>query len=139
MQTPKPRVRFAPSPTGMLHVGNARTALYNWLFARHTGGEFLLRIEDTDVERSEERFETQLIEDLRWLGVGLDRRPVRRRPACSLQAERAPGDLPQGNGPLAARGQSLPLLLHRRGTRRGPPVRLSKCIAPKSIQASAEG
>jgi nondiscriminating glutamyl-tRNA synthetase len=69
MQTPKPRVRFAPSPTGMLHIGNARTALYNWLFARHTGGEFLLRIEDTDVERSEERFETQLIEDLRWLGL----------------------------------------------------------------------
>ncbi len=50
---------FAPSPTGMLHVGNARTALYNWLFARHTGGDFLLRIEDTDVERSEARFEAQ--------------------------------------------------------------------------------
>jgi nondiscriminating glutamyl-tRNA synthetase len=63
------RVRFAPSPTGMLHVGNARTALYNWLFARHTAGEFLLRIEDTDVERSEVRYETQLIEDLRWLGL----------------------------------------------------------------------
>jgi glutamyl-tRNA synthetase/nondiscriminating glutamyl-tRNA synthetase len=53
----------------MLHVGNARTALYNWLFARHNGGEFILRVEDTDVERSEERFETQLIEDLRWLGL----------------------------------------------------------------------
>jgi nondiscriminating glutamyl-tRNA synthetase len=64
-----PRVRFAPSPTGMLHVGNARTALYNWLFARHTGGTFLLRIEDTDVERSELRYEAQLIEDLRWLGL----------------------------------------------------------------------
>jgi nondiscriminating glutamyl-tRNA synthetase len=64
-----PRVRFAPSPTGMLHVGNARTALYNWLFARHTGGAFLLRIEDTDVERSEVRYEAQLIEDLRWLGL----------------------------------------------------------------------
>jgi nondiscriminating glutamyl-tRNA synthetase len=64
-----PRVRFAPSPTGMLHVGNARTALYNWLFARHNGGEFVLRIEDTDVERSEVRYETQLIEDLRWLGL----------------------------------------------------------------------
>jgi nondiscriminating glutamyl-tRNA synthetase len=63
------RVRFAPSPTGMLHVGNARTALYNWLFARHTEGDFVLRIEDTDVERSEARYETQLIEDLRWLGL----------------------------------------------------------------------
>jgi nondiscriminating glutamyl-tRNA synthetase len=69
MPTSTTRVRFAPSPTGMLHVGNARTALYNWLFARHTGGEFLLRIEDTDVERSEARFEAQLIEDLRWLGL----------------------------------------------------------------------
>jgi nondiscriminating glutamyl-tRNA synthetase len=69
MPTPNPRVRFAPSPTGLLHVGNARTALYNWLFARHNGGDFLLRIEDTDVERSEARYEAQLIEDLRWLGM----------------------------------------------------------------------
>jgi glutamyl-tRNA synthetase/nondiscriminating glutamyl-tRNA synthetase len=53
----------------MLHVGNARTALYNWLFARHNGGDFVLRVEDTDVERSEVRYETQLIEDLRWLGL----------------------------------------------------------------------
>jgi nondiscriminating glutamyl-tRNA synthetase len=69
MPNPTPRVRFAPSPTGMLHVGNARTALYNWLFARHSGGVFVLRIEDTDVERSEARYETQLIEDLHWLGL----------------------------------------------------------------------
>ncbi|MGC2401093.1 MAG: glutamate--tRNA ligase [Acidobacteriaceae bacterium] len=71
-----PRVRFAPSPTGMLHVGNARTALYNWLFARHAGGSFILRIEDTDVERSETRYEAQLIEDLRWLGLDWDEGPV---------------------------------------------------------------
>jgi nondiscriminating glutamyl-tRNA synthetase len=69
MPNPTPRVRFAPSPTGLLHVGNARTALYNWLFARHNGGDFLLRIEDTDVERSEIRYEAQLIQDLRWLGM----------------------------------------------------------------------
>jgi nondiscriminating glutamyl-tRNA synthetase len=70
-----PRVRFAPSPTGFLHVGNARTALYNWLFARHTGGAFLLRIEDTDVDRSELRHEAQLIEDLQWLGLDWDEGP----------------------------------------------------------------
>ena len=70
------RVRFAPSPTGLLHVGNARTALYNWLFARHRGGEFLLRIEDTDVERSEARHETQLMEDLRWMGLRWDEGPA---------------------------------------------------------------
>jgi len=70
-----PRVRFAPSPTGLLHVGNARTALYNWLFARRTGGLFFLRIEDTDLERSEARYETQLIEDLHWLGLNWDAGP----------------------------------------------------------------
>ena len=75
MTTEKIRVRFAPSPTGLLHVGNARTALYNWLFARRSQGDFLLRIEDTDVERSEERYEAQLIEDLRWLGLDWDEGP----------------------------------------------------------------
>lgn len=72
---PIPRVRFAPSPTGFLHVGNARTALYNWLFARHTGGAFLLRIEDTDLDRSEVRHEKQLMEDLLWLGIDWDEGP----------------------------------------------------------------
>jgi len=71
----KVRVRFAPSPTGQLHIGNVRTALYNWLFARKTGGTFILRIEDTDVERSEARYETQLLEDLRWLGLDWDEGP----------------------------------------------------------------
>lgn len=75
MNSKKIRVRFAPSPTGLLHVGNARTALYNWLFARRMGGDFLLRIEDTDLERSENRFETQLMEDLRWLGLDWDEGP----------------------------------------------------------------
>ena len=69
------RVRFAPSPTGQLHVGNARTALFNWLFARQAGGVMVLRIEDTDVARSEARFETQLLEDLKWLGLDWDEGP----------------------------------------------------------------
>jgi nondiscriminating glutamyl-tRNA synthetase len=69
------RVRFAPSPTGHLHVGNARTALFNWLFARQKGGAMVLRIEDTDVERSEARFEDQLIADLKWLGLDWDEGP----------------------------------------------------------------
>src|SRR6267142_2328251 len=66
------RVRFAPSPTGHLHVGNARTALFNWLFARQQGGIMILRIEDTDIERSERIHERQIIEDLRWLGIDWD-------------------------------------------------------------------
>jgi glutamyl-tRNA synthetase/nondiscriminating glutamyl-tRNA synthetase len=71
----KVRVRFAPSPTGQLHVGNVRTALFNWLFARQRGGVNVLRIEDTDLERSEARYETQLLEDLRWLGLDWDEGP----------------------------------------------------------------
>ena len=69
------RVRFAPSPTGHLHVGNARTALFNWLLARQKKGTMVLRIEDTDLERSEARFEDQLIADLKWLGLDWDEGP----------------------------------------------------------------
>lgn len=71
----KPRVRFAPSPTGYLHVGNARTALLNWIYARHTGGTFVIRIEDTDQERSKPEYEKQLLEDLKWLGLDWDEGP----------------------------------------------------------------
>ena len=69
------RVRFAPSPTGLLHVGNARTALFNWLLARGGGGTFILRIEDTDVERSTRESERSILEDLRWLGLDWDEGP----------------------------------------------------------------
>ena len=69
------RVRFAPSPTGQLHVGNARTALFNWLLARGSGGAFVLRIEDTDVERSTPESEVGILRDLRWLGLDWDEGP----------------------------------------------------------------
>ncbi|MEW6202345.1 MAG: glutamate--tRNA ligase [bacterium] len=69
------RTRFAPSPTGMLHLGNANTALFNYLLARHHNGTVVLRIEDTDVERSEENYERQIIDDLRWLGLDWDEGP----------------------------------------------------------------
>jgi nondiscriminating glutamyl-tRNA synthetase len=69
------RVRFAPSPTGHLHVGNARTALFNYLMARGAGGAFILRIEDTDVERSTEESEAAILEDLRWMGLSWDEGP----------------------------------------------------------------
>jgi glutamyl-tRNA synthetase/nondiscriminating glutamyl-tRNA synthetase len=71
----KVRVRFAPSPTGYVHVGNARTALFNWLFARHHAGANVLRIEDTDAERSKPEYERQLTEDLRWFGLDWDEGP----------------------------------------------------------------
>ena len=77
-----PRVRFAPSPTGYFHVGGARTALYNWLLARHGGGTFVLRIEDTDRERSDPEWMTGILSGLEWLGISWDEGPY-------LQSERS--------------------------------------------------
>jgi glutamyl-tRNA synthetase len=71
-----PRVRFAPSPTGYLHVGGARTALFNWLFAKHEGGTFILRVEDTDVERNRPELVDGILESLRWLGLEWDEGPI---------------------------------------------------------------
>ena len=78
-----PRTRFAPSPTGFLHIGGARTALFNWAFTRRAGGRFILRIEDTDRERSTEESEAAIYDGLRWLGVDWDEGPFR-------QSERIP-------------------------------------------------
>ena len=76
MNTSSPiRVRFAPSPTGYLHIGGARTALYNYLFAKTNGGSMVLRIEDTDRKRYVEDSEKQLIKDLKWLGISWDEGP----------------------------------------------------------------
>ena len=69
------RVRFAPSPTGHLHVGGARTALFNYLYAQHAAGKFILRIEDTDMERSTKESEEKLIESLLWMGISWDEGP----------------------------------------------------------------
>jgi glutamyl-tRNA synthetase/nondiscriminating glutamyl-tRNA synthetase len=73
--TPGVRVRFAPSPTGFLHIGNARTALFNFLFAKRNQGDLILRIEDTDLERSTDASMDQILQDLRWLGVLWDEGP----------------------------------------------------------------
>jgi glutamyl-tRNA synthetase len=70
------RVRFAPSPTGYLHIGGARTALFNWLYARHTGGKFILRVEDTDEARNSQEAVDVIIESLKWLGLDWDEGPV---------------------------------------------------------------
>src|ERR1700722_8431201 len=88
--TKTPRVRFAPSPTGYLHVGGARTALFNWLFARHTGGTLILRIEDTDFERSSEDMVQGILDGMRWLGLEWDEGPFfqsQRLPLYQATAE----------------------------------------------------
>ena len=93
------RTRFAPSPTGSLHVGNARIAVLNWLFARHHGGAFVLRIEDTDVERTVPGSEAEILEDLRWLGLDWDEGPG--------------GEGPFEEGPHAPYRQSQRVSLYR--------------------------
>ena len=69
------RVRFAPSPTGYIHLGNVRTALFNYLFAKNKGGQFILRVEDTDLVRSKDEYRLAMIEDLSWMGIKWDEGP----------------------------------------------------------------
>ena len=90
------RTRFAPSPTGLLHVGGARTALFNYLFTRHHGGEYLLRIEDTDRERSTEAFTAAILDGLAWLGLSPDQPPVFQSTRQARHAEVALEMLAQG-------------------------------------------
>ena len=85
------RVRFAPSPTGYLHVGGARTALFNWLYARHVGGKLILRIEDTDFERSTEEMVEGILQGMKWLGLDWDEGPFfqsKRLPLYRATAEK---------------------------------------------------
>jgi len=91
------KTRFAPSPTGYLHIGGARTALFNWLFARHNGGIFVLRIEDTDVERSKEDYVRDILEGLAWLGINWDEGPYFQKERIDLYREHAYGLLKEGH------------------------------------------
>jgi glutamyl-tRNA synthetase len=91
------RVRFAPSPTGFLHIGGVRAALFNWLYARHQGGNFLLRIEDTDLERSESRYTDDIMASLRWLGLDWDEEPLYQSKRLGLYAAIADRLIAQGH------------------------------------------
>jgi glutamyl-tRNA synthetase len=93
----KPVLRFAPSPTGYLHIGGARTALFNWLYARHTGGTFLLRIEDTDRQRSTEAAIAAILDGMSWLGLGWDGEPLYQFVRAPRHREIAEQLLAQGN------------------------------------------
>lgn len=90
------RVRFAPSPTGSLHIGGARTALFNWLFARHEGGTFILRIEDTDRERSTEEFTKSILDGMKWLGFDWDEGPYHQTDRMDLYKEHVDRLLKEG-------------------------------------------
>ncbi|MEA5567757.1 glutamate--tRNA ligase [Anabaena sp. UHCC 0399] len=90
------RVRIAPSPTGNLHIGTARTAVFNWLFARHHGGTFILRIEDTDLERSRPEYTENILEGLRWLGLNWDEGPFFQSQRLDLYKQAVQKLLDQG-------------------------------------------
>ncbi len=83
------RVRFAPSPTGALHIGGVRTALFNWLFARHHGGKFILRIEDTDQTRSTDESIRIILDGMKWLGLDWDEGPFRQTERMDIYRENA--------------------------------------------------
>ena len=100
------RVRFAPSPTGQLHVGNVRTALFNWLLARRHGGTFILRIEDTDRERSTRASETAMIADLRWLGLTWDEGPDAGGPFAPYRQSERTARYDEVAADLRARGRA---------------------------------
>ncbi|GMR04312.1 MAG: glutamate--tRNA ligase [Thermodesulfobacteriota bacterium] len=108
------RTRFAPSPTGYLHIGGARTALFNYLYARHAGGKFLLRIEDSDVQRSTEESVQGILEGMRWLGLNWDEGPFFQSSLFDLHREEAKKLLDRG---LAYRCYCTPEELEERRTR----------------------
>ena len=102
MTTPKVITRFAPSPTGFLHIGGARTALFNCYFAKHMGGEFRLRIEDTDKARSTNEATQAIIDGLNWLGVHHDGEIVYQSKNCLLYTSPSPRDATLSRMPSSA-------------------------------------
>ncbi|MBK9095293.1 MAG: hypothetical protein IPM84_21555 [Anaerolineae bacterium] len=107
------RVRFAPSPTGYLHIGGARSALFNYLFARHHGGQFILRIEDTDQKRFVADSVQDLMTNLRWLGLDWDEGPDVGGPLWPLHADRTRRSLSAVGQLAGGQRARLPLLLQR--------------------------
>ena len=103
----KPRVRFAPSPTGYLHIGGARTALFNWLYARHTGGTLVLRIEDTDAARNSQEAVDVILKGLRWLGLDWDEGPLTADATGPCKGDRGPYFQSQRKAHYTARVEDL--------------------------------
>ena len=131
--------RFAPSPTGYLHIGGARTALFNWLYARHTGGTMLLRIEDTDRERSTEAAIAAILDGLTWLGLDWDGEPVSQFARAPRHREVAEELVRTRQGLLAATRSAEELDRDARGgARRGPAAALRRPLArPRPVRGAA--
>ena len=104
------RTRFAPSPTGFLHIGGVRTALFNWLLARHHGGQFILRIDDTDQQRHVEDAVKRILDGFRWIGIDWDEGPGGRRSVRPVLPVAADRELPRGGRAAGRLGPRLPRL-----------------------------
>ena len=104
------RTRFAPSPTGFLHIGGVRTALFNWLLARHHGGQFILRIDDTDQERHVEDAVKRILDGFRWIGIDWDEGPEVGGPFGPVLPVAAGRELSPGSRPAARFRPRLPRL-----------------------------
>ena len=125
------RVRFAPSPTGMFHVGGARSALQNWIFAKQHGGVFVLRIEDTDAARNRPEWTEGILSALDWIGIA---RGAYEGPL--LPVARTPRQHTRGRGPAVRRRPGLLLRLHPRGRRRRAPAAALRATTASAATAA---
>ncbi|OPY04301.1 MAG: Glutamate--tRNA ligase 1 [Syntrophorhabdus sp. PtaB.Bin184] len=131
------RVRFAPSPTGHLHVGNAKTALFNWFFARKYEGSFILRMEDTDMERSDAAYERSITEDLAWLGIAWDEGPLRQSERLDIYRSHALSLLEKGLAYRCFCGEEELAAARQSSLARGEPPRYNgKCRDLSAGEAS---
>jgi glutamyl-tRNA synthetase len=128
----KVRVRFAPSPTGYLHIGGARTALFNWLYARHEDGTFILRIEDTDRTRSTEEYIEEIIRGLKWLGLDWDEGPYRQTERFDLYKKYVEKLLKEGKAYYCYCSHEMLELKRKEAMKQGKPVRYDRKCREKS-------
>ena len=132
------RTRFAPSPTGYLHIGGVRTALFNWLFAKGQGGQFILRIDDTDAQRNVDEALAPILHGLRWLGLDWDEGPEVGGPYAPYYQSQRLGKVSGGRRAAAGRRRRVSRLRHDRKSCR-PSARRPRKRAGRSSTAAAGG
>lgn len=130
--TAKIRTRFAPSPTGYLHIGGARTALFSWLFARHQGGEFVLRIEDTDQQRSTDESTRAILDAMTWMGLAWDEGPYFQAQRVDLHRQMVQKLLEEGKAYVCT---CTPEELEIKEKRRSRPGKNPNTTAPAGTKA----
>ena len=133
----KPVLRFAPSPTGMLHIGGARTALFNWLYARHAGGTFLLRIEDTDRERSTPEAVAAILGGMTWMGLNWDGDVIYQFARAARHREVAEKLLTEGKAYRCYATADELTAMREEQKAAGKPTATQEAVAPPSTPAQA--